>query len=73
MGRVDTLNLSGHIYFRLGKYREALAAYHVGLKIAEEIDDIFGTADMLKRIGYINHDTGDLVMAINYYQRSLKI
>jgi tetratricopeptide (TPR) repeat protein len=62
-GRIDTLNLSGYIYFSLGKYREAIAPYQRGLKIAEEIDDILGTTDMLKRIGYINHDTGNLVMA----------
>jgi tetratricopeptide (TPR) repeat protein len=72
-GRINTLNLSGYIYFSMGKYREAIATYQRGLKIAEKIDDILGTTDMLKRIYYINHDTGNLVMALNYYQRSLKI
>ncbi|MCB0687952.1 MAG: tetratricopeptide repeat protein, partial [Saprospiraceae bacterium] len=71
--RVEILKAVGYLYFRTGRYEEALATYEQGLVIAERIHDDLGAADILLRTGYIYHDNEDLIKALSYYQKSLKI
>lgn len=73
IGMVDALNLSGYLYFRVGKYPEALQAYNKGLSISERANYKSGTADILLRIGFIYHDNEDVITGLSYYERSLKI
>ncbi|RQH20534.1 hypothetical protein D5R40_31980 [Okeania hirsuta] len=37
IGMVDALSLVGYLYFRIGKYPEALDSYKKGLRLSEEV------------------------------------
>jgi len=73
LGMIDALNLSGYNSFRMGNYPDALKKYDEGIQLAEEENDISGTAMMLMRTGFVYHDNEDLVKAIEYYEEALEL
>ncbi len=73
-------NLSGDLYFSLGKanyylgdYEQASTSYREALKYFEAEDNVFNVAKVMQNIGLIHHNLNDLSKASYYYQKALEI
>jgi signal transduction histidine kinase/CheY-like chemotaxis protein len=76
----DAPNLSGDLYFSLGKanyylgdYEQASTSYREALKYFEEVNNIYNIARVMQNIGLIHHNLGDLSKASYYYQKALEL
>ncbi|HEX8455892.1 MAG TPA: tetratricopeptide repeat protein [Pyrinomonadaceae bacterium] len=56
-----------------GNYDKALEYYERSLKIAEELDDQSGIANLLNQFGIIHYKRGEYDKALEYYEQSLRI
>lgn len=72
-GKVDALEQNGYMYFRLGKYPQALDSYKSALSLSDSIDYQLRSADILLKTGYLYHENEDIIKALYYYEKCLKI
>ncbi len=70
---VDALAMQGYVYFRTGRYPEALSTYRRGVTLAKKVDYRLGLANIYMRTGYIYHDNEDILGALPYYKQSLAL
>ena len=56
-----------------GDYEKAITVFQLAQKIAEQLDDKLGIAFTLRGIAVINFRKGSYTLAVDYYQRSMKI
>jgi signal transduction histidine kinase/CheY-like chemotaxis protein/Flp pilus assembly protein TadD len=76
----DAPNLSGSLYFSLGKanyylgdYEQASMSYREALKYFESVNNVYNIAKVLQNIGLVHHNLDDLAKASYYYQKALEI
>ncbi|ACU74691.1 transcriptional regulator, SARP family [Catenulispora acidiphila DSM 44928] len=66
----DTVGLAS---FRLGRYPEALAAYHKALRLFEDLGDIRFRGRVLMRIGQVRRESGETAAAHSAWSQALKL
>ncbi|NPD45519.1 adenylate/guanylate cyclase domain-containing protein [Lentimicrobium sp. S6] len=72
-GKVDAMEQNGYMYFRLGKYPQALESYNHALRLSDSIDYQLRSADILLKTGYLYHENEDIIKALYFYEKCLKI
>lgn len=73
IGKIDALEQIGYLYFRMGKYPMALAAYNKALKLSNNSHNQLSSADILLKTGFLYHENEDIIKALYYYEKCLKI
>ncbi|MCY3413105.1 MAG: tetratricopeptide repeat protein [Candidatus Heimdallarchaeota archaeon] len=73
-GRLRTLtNLKGAIFSSQGKFNEAIEAYEKGLEYATQVANKRGEAIAYNNMGTSYQNLGDIDLALEYYEKSMKI
>jgi tetratricopeptide (TPR) repeat protein len=57
----------------IGDLDQAIKYFNQGLAISEEINNKYGNALLLHRLGFSHHSKGEVNQALNYFKNSLKI
>ena len=63
----------GHVYSRLGHFKEAIRCLKQNLSIAKELGDIVQEAKSCSLLGHNYEREGSLSLALDYYRSSVKI
>lgn len=67
------LNAVGEQHRRRGDYTQALVAFNLMRKVAEQLNDQPGVAHALNGIGTVHYYQGDYALASEHYEQSLKL
>ncbi|WP_339136400.1 MAG: tetratricopeptide repeat protein [Candidatus Electrothrix sp. GW3-4] len=71
--RAYYLNAASNDFYRIAKYKEALALWEQSFALYREIGDKAGEGTTLSNIGALHHAKGDYTTALTYLERSLTI
>lgn len=73
LSRVTLVNNIGTMYLRLGKYKEALECYQMGLEAIDNLEDMETKATIISNIGVVYYNKGEFSRALAQYEEALKI